>query len=99
MDAMDPWEAIKGSSFADAIRSKLFEIGGDWYALVFWVGVIGLVCSGFALAFNLITKRRGDDVAIAKDGFTTKVIIALIIFAFPTLLGLFMAALESLSVL
>ena len=96
LDKLDPWEELNGGTFANAIASKLFEIGGDWYSVVFIIGVVGLTLSLIATAISLMFRRKGSDIAIAKESFTTKVIIAVIIFAFPTLFGLLYPVFESL---
>lgn len=93
---LDPWKELNGGTFASHIAEKLFDIGANWYSVVFWVGVVGLSLSLMTTALSLMLKRKGSDAAIAKESFTTKVIIAVIIFAFPTLFGLLYPVFESL---
>lgn len=95
-DTLDPWTELNGGTFANSISSKLFDIGGDWYTVVFWIGVVGLSLSLMTTSLSLMLKKKGSDAAIAKESFTTKVIIAVIIFAFPTLFGLLYPVFESL---
>lgn len=95
-DTLDPWEELSGGTFANSISSKLFDIGANWYSVVFWIGVVGLSLSLMTTSLSLMLKKKGSDAAIAKESFTTKVIIAVIIFAFPTLFGLLYPVFESL---
>lgn len=95
-DEMDPWKELQGGAFSETVGNKLFSIGNNWYQVVFWIGVVGLALSLITLSISLMLKRNGRDVAMVKEGFITKIIIAIIIFAFPTIVGLIVPVLESL---
>ena len=93
---LDPWEELSGGDFADSVAKYLLSIGADWYSVVFIIGVVGLVLSFLCMAISLMFKRKGSDIAIAKEAFMTKIIIAIIIFSFPTLFGILYPIFESL---
>lgn len=93
---LDPWEELNGGEFASSVSQYLLKIGADWYSVVFIIGVVGLTLSFLCMAISLMLKRKGSDIAIAKESFMTKIIIAIIIFAFPTLFGILYPIFESL---
>lgn len=93
---MDPWKELSRNTFSKFINNKILSIGADWYQVVFIIGVVGLTISLILMGISLIFRRRGTDIAMAKEDFMIKVCIAIFIFIFPTIFGLVYPVFESL---
>ena len=93
---LNPWKELSSDTLSRHFAEKLLPIGRDWYQVVFMFGVVGLTLSLLTIGISMMLRRNGKDIARAKEEFTTKVIIAAIIFAFPTIFGLVYPVFESL---
>lgn len=82
----NPWDAL---STDIGFNGSLTGIGADWYTVCKYVGIIGLVLSIMMLAIKLMTSRgrSSGKVLEVKEGFITKIIIAIAISMLSFVVG------------